>query len=83
VELSALTVLVSILIGVELFGFLGALLAIPVAGVLQVIGRDLYDSYRGRLKPEPTTGTDQIPMSRPQLEPGEQPSPDVTATTHR
>jgi AI-2E family transporter len=33
VELSALTVLVSILIGVELFGFLGALLAIPVAGV--------------------------------------------------
>jgi hypothetical protein len=51
VELSALTVLVSILIGVELFGFLGALLAIPVAGVLHVIGRDLYDSYRGRLKP--------------------------------
>jgi predicted PurR-regulated permease PerM len=43
VELSALTVLVSILIGVELFGFLGALLAIPVAGVLHVIGRDLYD----------------------------------------
>jgi predicted PurR-regulated permease PerM len=32
VQLSALTVLVSILIGVELFGFLGALLAIPVAG---------------------------------------------------
>jgi hypothetical protein len=49
VQLSALTVLVSILIGVELFGFLGALLAIPVAGVLHVIGRDLYDSYRGRL----------------------------------
>jgi hypothetical protein len=77
VQLSALTVLVSILIGVELFGFLGALLAIPVAGVLHVIGRDLYDGYRGRLKPEPTTGTDQIPVSqpRPPLEPGEQTSP--------
>jgi hypothetical protein len=79
VQLSALTVLVSILIGVELFGFLGALLAIPVAGVLHVIGPDLYDSYRGRLKPDPTTGTDQIPVSQPRpLEPGEQPSPDVT-----
>jgi predicted PurR-regulated permease PerM len=63
VELSALTVLVSILIGVELLGFLGALLAIPVAGVLHVVGRDLYDGYRGRLKPEPTTGTDEIPVS--------------------
>jgi hypothetical protein len=73
VQLSALTVLVSILIGVELFGFLGALLAIPVAGVLHVIGRDLYDSYQGRLKPEPTTGTDEIPVSQPRPpEPGEQ-----------
>jgi predicted PurR-regulated permease PerM len=80
VELSALTVLVSILIGVELFGFLGALLAIPVAGVLHVIGRDLYDSYHGRLKPEPTTGTDETPVSQPQpLEPGEQQPRDVTA----
>jgi len=84
VQLSALTVLVSILIGVELFGFLGALLAIPVAGVLHVIGRDLYDSYRRRRKPDPTTGTDQIPLSQPRpLEPGEQPSPDVAASAHR
>jgi predicted PurR-regulated permease PerM len=80
VKLSALTVLVSILIGVELFGFLGALLAIPVAGVISVIGRDLYDGYRGHLKPEPTTGTDEIPVSEPQpAEPGEQPPHDVTA----
>jgi hypothetical protein len=41
--------------------------------VLHVIGRDLYDGYRGRLKPEPTTGTDQIPASQPRPpEPGEQ-----------
>jgi predicted PurR-regulated permease PerM len=84
VELSALTVLVSILIGVELFGFLGALLAIPVAGVLHVIGRDLYDGYHGRLKPDPTTGTDQVPVSQPgPLEPGDQQPRDVTATVHR
>jgi predicted PurR-regulated permease PerM len=65
VQLSALAVLVSVLIGVELFGFLGALLAIPVAGVLHVIGRDLYDGYQGRPKSEPTIGQDQIPVSSP------------------
>ena len=65
VQLSALAVLVSVLLGVELFGFLGALLAIPVAGVLSVISRDLYDSYRGRAKAEPTIGQDQVPVSSP------------------
>jgi predicted PurR-regulated permease PerM len=65
VQLNALAVLVSVLIGVELFGFLGALLAIPVAGVISVISRDLYDSYRGRPKPEPTIGQDEIPVSSP------------------
>jgi hypothetical protein len=44
---------------------LGALLAIPVAGILHVIGRDLYDGYRGRIKPEPTIGEDEVPMSAP------------------
>jgi predicted PurR-regulated permease PerM len=38
VQLSALTVTIAILLGVELLGFLGALLAIPVAGILHVIG---------------------------------------------
>jgi predicted PurR-regulated permease PerM len=65
VQLNALAVLVSVLIGVELFGFLGALLAIPVAGVISVISRDLYDSYRGHPKPEPTIGEDQVPVSSP------------------
>jgi predicted PurR-regulated permease PerM len=65
VALSPLVVLVSILVGVELLGFLGALLAIPVAGVLHVITRDLWDNYEGRPKPEPTIGTDQIPVSHP------------------
>jgi predicted PurR-regulated permease PerM len=63
VDLNPLAVLISVLTGVELFGLLGALLAIPVAGVIQVIVRDIYDERRGRLKPEPTIGTDEVPMS--------------------
>lgn len=42
VQLNPLLVLVSVLVGVELFGFVGALLAIPAAGVLQVIVKDVY-----------------------------------------
>jgi predicted PurR-regulated permease PerM len=73
VQLSALVVLIGLLIGVELAGFLGALLAIPVTGVAKVIWRDLYDNYHGRLKPEPTVGTDEIPASEAprEMEPGE------------
>ena len=63
VDLNPLAVLVSVLVGVELFGILGALLAIPVAGVIQVIVRDLYDEREGRFKVEPTVGTDEVPMS--------------------
>jgi predicted PurR-regulated permease PerM len=65
VDLNPLAVLVSVLVGVELFGILGALLAIPVAGVIQVIARDVYDERRGRLKPEPTVGTDEVPVLQP------------------
>ena len=62
VDVNPLTVLVSVLIGVELFGFLGALLAIPIAGVLQVIVRNLYDERRGELKDVPTVGADETPV---------------------
>ena len=62
VKLNPLVVLVSVLIGVELAGFLGALLAIPFAGVIQVISRDLYD-HAWRHKVEPTIGPDEIPLS--------------------
>ncbi|MBW3593468.1 MAG: AI-2E family transporter [Actinobacteria bacterium] len=41
VQLSPLVVLVSVLIGAELAGVLGALAAIPLAGSLQAIGREL------------------------------------------
>lgn len=41
VQLSPLVVLVSVLIGAELLGILGALAAIPVAGIVQAVGREL------------------------------------------
>jgi predicted PurR-regulated permease PerM len=63
VQINQLFVLVSVLIGVELLGFLGALLAIPAAGVIQVIVRDLWDHNAGRWKKEPTIGTEEIPVS--------------------
>jgi predicted PurR-regulated permease PerM len=59
VKLNPLTVLVAILVFVELAGVLGALLAIPVAGIVQVIIRDVWDHRRGGLKSEPTTGEDE------------------------
>jgi predicted PurR-regulated permease PerM len=63
VDVNPLTVLVSVLAGIELFGFLGALLAIPVAGVIQVVVRNLYDERRGQLKGEPTVGPEELPVS--------------------
>ncbi|MDX6475748.1 MAG: hypothetical protein QOH95_1259, partial [Gaiellaceae bacterium] len=47
VQLSALAVLVSVLVGAELAGILGALAAIPVAGTIQVILRDWLAHRRG------------------------------------
>lgn len=63
VDVNPLAVLVSVLAGIELFGFLGALLAIPAAGVIQVIVRNVYDERRGRFKEEPTVGPDETPVS--------------------
>ncbi|HUS61053.1 MAG TPA: AI-2E family transporter, partial [Acidimicrobiales bacterium] len=53
VRVNPLTVMVSVLIGVELFGLLGALLAIPAAGIIQVVVVDVYREQRG-LPPEPS-----------------------------
>jgi hypothetical protein len=49
--------------GVELLGVLGALLAIPVAGMIHVIVRDLWDHRRGRLKEDPPSGRTAGPRS--------------------
>jgi predicted PurR-regulated permease PerM len=61
VKLNPLTVIIAILIGVELMGILGALLAIPVASMIQVILRDVWDHRRGRPKEEPTVGVEKEP----------------------
>jgi predicted PurR-regulated permease PerM len=70
VKLNPLTVIIAILIAAELAGILGALLAIPVASMIQVIVRDYWDHRAGRPKPEPTVGEEQ----RPAPAPSEQPS---------
>ena len=41
VKVNPLTVILSVLAGVELFGFLGAFLAIPAAGVIQLVVREV------------------------------------------
>jgi predicted PurR-regulated permease PerM len=61
VDLNPLTVLVAILVAVELAGILGALLAIPVAGMIQVIVRDLWDNRRGRPRQAPAVGEQEYP----------------------
>jgi predicted PurR-regulated permease PerM len=63
VDVNPLTVLLSVLFGVELFGILGALLAIPAAGIIQVVIRNVYDSSTGHFKREPTVGEQEVPLS--------------------
>jgi predicted PurR-regulated permease PerM len=61
VALNPLAVLVAILLAAELAGVLGALLAIPVAGMVQTIARDVWNERQGRLKPAPTVGAAEVP----------------------
>jgi predicted PurR-regulated permease PerM len=53
VQLSPLVVLISVLIGAELAGILGALAAIPVAGMVQAVGREFL-ARREETAPGPT-----------------------------
>ncbi len=57
VQLSPLAVLVSVLVGAELAGILGALAAIPVAGTLQVVLRDQLAHRRRPAEPPPPQAT--------------------------
>ena len=80
VKLNPLGVLVSALVGVELAGLVGALLAIPTAGAIQVVVRDLWDDRQQRLKPVPTVGVDETPITGvPILPPPEDPRATGTA----
>jgi predicted PurR-regulated permease PerM len=53
VKINPLVVLISALIGFDLAGLLGALWAIPIAGIIQVVGRDLFEHRHRRFKGEP------------------------------
>jgi predicted PurR-regulated permease PerM len=65
VQLSPLAVLVAVLVGAELAGILGALAAIPVAGAIQVIVRDLLAHRRGA--PVEAVGSTEASSSRENL----------------
>jgi predicted PurR-regulated permease PerM len=62
VRLNPIVVIVAILVGVEWAGILGALLAIPFAGIIQVIVRDLWDHRKGRLSDESSAEKDEVPI---------------------
>ena len=63
VKLNPLGVLLAVLAGVELAGLLGALLAIPVAGAIQVVARDIWDERRGRVKAVFSIGASEEPLT--------------------
>lgn len=79
VKLNALLVLLSVLVGVELAGFVGALLAIPAAGAIQVVVRDLWDDRQQRIKAVPTVGVDETPITGIPTIPPEDPRATGTA----
>ena len=70
VQLNPLTVLIAILVAVELAGLVGALLAIPIAAMIQIILRDLWEHHRVRRQPGPQSGENTAPGS---------PAPDARA----
>jgi len=83
VDLSPLTVLVAILVAGEIAGILGALLAIPVTGMIQVIVRDLWDNRRGHGSDEaPADGTVASDASAPAAStPASAPAASAAAST--
>jgi predicted PurR-regulated permease PerM len=80
VQLNPLTVLLAILIAAQLAGILGALLAIPAAGIIQIVVRDIWDTRQGRLKAEPTVGENGEPADTVTT-PEDAPPPDATQPT--
>ncbi|NJC69618.1 AI-2E family transporter [Planosporangium thailandense] len=83
VRLDPLTVLISILIFTELAGILGALLAIPIAGMIQIIAREVWSVRRQRRAaqpsgaPAPSAGSEPAPSAGSESAPsaGSEPPP--------
>jgi predicted PurR-regulated permease PerM len=59
VAVSPLAVFVAVLCGIELAGFAGALLAVPAAGIIQVVVSDVYDWRRGALRMPVAAGSEK------------------------
>jgi predicted PurR-regulated permease PerM len=61
VELSSLVVLVAVLCGGALLGLIGALVAIPLAGTIQTVAKELLDERAARIELEhgSTNGREQ------------------------
>jgi predicted PurR-regulated permease PerM len=74
VGLSPVVVIIALLLGGELMGLLGVLLALPVAGIVRVLLPDIVEYYRsshfytGALHPEEVS-----PEPEPEPEPGPEP----------
>jgi predicted PurR-regulated permease PerM len=66
IRLNPFVVLLAVLIGVELLGFVGALLALPVAGVVQEVVADVMRERRGRLV-HSETEVASLPRDGPKL----------------
>jgi predicted PurR-regulated permease PerM len=62
VQLHPLVVIIAVLIGASLMGVLGALVAIPVAGGLQILARDWW-ALRAERGPVPDTVAIEVPES--------------------
>ncbi len=79
VKLNPLTVLVALLLATGLAGILGALLAIPAAGIIQVVLRDIWKHRRAGpdaelVRPAPENGTGTIdPPPRDESYGGQEP----------
>jgi predicted PurR-regulated permease PerM len=67
VQLSSLVVLIAVLCGGAVLGIVGALVAIPLAGIIQTIARDLLEERAQRLEAEASDATPerrQRPLER-------------------
>jgi predicted PurR-regulated permease PerM len=62
VKLNPLTVIVAILLATELAGILGALLAIPIAGIIQVVLKDIWRHHR---RPATVASAPDPPVTQP------------------
>ncbi|MGW4291620.1 AI-2E family transporter [Micromonospora chersina] len=75
VHLNPLTVLVSVLLAAEVGGLLGALLAIPIAGIAQILLREFVPANRRAGSVRAASGrSDRSPSDHPDQPAGERPA---------